>query len=575
MRQAQVVVIGGGATGTGVARDLALRGISVILVEKDGLASGTTGRCHGLLHSGARYAVEDPEAAAECIAENRVLKRIGNGCVEDVGGLFVALSEEDLAYLERLKGALSSVGVPYRELSAEEVLREEPSVSRRTAGGLGVPDAAVDPFQLVEANALDATRHGAVILAHHALVGFDVDRNGHISAVAVRAPDGTQERIACDVVVNASGSWSMKVLRLLGLTLELVQAKGALIVYNRRLTRHVINRCRWPGDGDIVVPADTVTVVGTTSVVVPDPESRSYSVTDSEVALLVREGGIMVPELGQARIIRAFAGVRPLANIPAPGAAVTAGGGRDVTRRHVLVDHGAYGGPPNIVTIIGGKLTTYRLMAEETADWVSERLHLETAATTANRPLPDVRPRSRRRSAAVAARPGVHDGLSGGAAEIAHGTGLICECERVDEEDLGRALREGDAVASIDDARRRLRTGMGPCQGTFCAPRVAARLYEAPAATGASKSTPESKGDGERAEGAELILDFLNGRLRGQRAVLWGEQLKQAAFARQLYSALHNLDDFAGRIARSGGDGVGLEARPGGEGGKGDAGSQR
>ena len=89
MIKTDVVIIGGGATGCGIARDLTLRGIHHYLVEKGDFANGATGACHGLLHSGARYVVNDPEAAAECIAENRILRRSAKKCVETTGGHFV------------------------------------------------------------------------------------------------------------------------------------------------------------------------------------------------------------------------------------------------------------------------------------------------------------------------------------------------------------------------------------------------------------------------------------------------------------------------------------------------------
>src|SRR5207248_6953139 len=85
--ETEVLVVGGGATGIGVARDAAMRGFATVLVERKDLAEGTTGRYHGLLHSGGRYVVKDPRAAVECIRENRVLRRIAADCMEDTGGL--------------------------------------------------------------------------------------------------------------------------------------------------------------------------------------------------------------------------------------------------------------------------------------------------------------------------------------------------------------------------------------------------------------------------------------------------------------------------------------------------------
>ena len=93
-----VIIIGGGATGAGIARDCALRGLKTALVERYDIATGATGRNHGLLHSGARYAVTDSESARECISENRILRRIARHCIEPTSGLFITLPEDDPAY---------------------------------------------------------------------------------------------------------------------------------------------------------------------------------------------------------------------------------------------------------------------------------------------------------------------------------------------------------------------------------------------------------------------------------------------------------------------------------------------
>ena len=93
-----VIVIGGGATGAGTARDCAMRGLKTILIERLDFTAGATGRNHGLLHSGARYAHTDPESASECIKENMILKRIARHCIEETGGLFVSLPEDGLDY---------------------------------------------------------------------------------------------------------------------------------------------------------------------------------------------------------------------------------------------------------------------------------------------------------------------------------------------------------------------------------------------------------------------------------------------------------------------------------------------
>ena len=126
---AHVLIVGGGATGAGLAHDLALRGLRVTLVDRGELTSGTTGRHHGLLHSGARYAVGDREAGVECIRESTTLRRIAPGSFECNDGLFVAVCDEDLEYLEPLVDGCTGAGIPVQRLTAQEALRLEPNLN--------------------------------------------------------------------------------------------------------------------------------------------------------------------------------------------------------------------------------------------------------------------------------------------------------------------------------------------------------------------------------------------------------------------------------------------------------------
>src|SRR5436305_11567172 len=119
----EVLVIGGGATGAGVAWDAALRGLDVVLVDRLDLAEGTTGRFHGLLHSGGRYAVKDPVAAVECVAENAILRRTAADCIEDTGGLFVTTKWDDPAFGDEFAQGCRETGVPVDEIPVPETLR--------------------------------------------------------------------------------------------------------------------------------------------------------------------------------------------------------------------------------------------------------------------------------------------------------------------------------------------------------------------------------------------------------------------------------------------------------------------
>ncbi len=176
VNEADVIIIGGGATGAGMARDCARRGLRTLLLERFDIATGATGRNHGLLHSGARYAVTDPESARECISENRILRRIARHCVEETDGLFITLPEDEMAYQATFIEACRAAGIDTQVMSPQEALRFEPSVNPALLGAVKVPDGTVDPFRLTAANMLDAREHGAQVLTYHEVT--DVLRQG-------------------------------------------------------------------------------------------------------------------------------------------------------------------------------------------------------------------------------------------------------------------------------------------------------------------------------------------------------------------------------------------------------------
>src|SRR6059036_1885231 len=198
-----VVVIGGGSTGAGVLRDLSMRGIDAVLVEKGDLASGTTGRSHGLLHSGGRYCVNDLAAAIECVEEGRILRRIARTTIEDTGGYFVSVSEEDEAWVPRFVEGCGKAGISCERISVEEARRREPALSKHVRTVFWIPeDGHLDPFYLVVGNVESARRRGARVMTHTEVVGFlrDGDR---LTGLRIRDSKTNQEAsIACQSVIN-------------------------------------------------------------------------------------------------------------------------------------------------------------------------------------------------------------------------------------------------------------------------------------------------------------------------------------------------------------------------------------
>ena len=271
-RTVDVLIVGGGATGAGILRDLAGRGLSCLLVDKGDLASGTSGRYHGLLHSGARYVARDPQAARECIAENAVLRRIAPACIEDTGGLVVATPDDPDDYVEAFPERCSAAGIACDEVSVEQLFQREPALNRAIRRAFRVPDGSLEPWQLVEANLVDARRRGGQALAYQQVVG--VERNGgFVSTVSIAdTRSGSIQQVAPRMIVSAAGAWAGRVAALAGVPLRMSPGKGTMLVYNQRMTDSVISRCKAPADGDIMVPVHTVQSWG-------PPRSRSTTRT--------------------------------------------------------------------------------------------------------------------------------------------------------------------------------------------------------------------------------------------------------------------------------------------------------
>jgi len=511
----EVVVIGGGATGAGVLRDLALRGIDAILLEKDELTSGTSGRNHGLLHSGARYAVRDPDSARECIAENRILKRIASPCLEETGGFFLSLNQDPPDYPDELLEACENLGLPAQEIPVSEVLLQEPALSPQVKRAIAVPDAAIDPFRLIRSNVEEAERLGAKFFPHRQVVAVSTD-GGNIHGLRAIDPRTEEDfQINCRFVVNAAGVWAERVARMAGASLEIVFSKGTLVVFSQRLVNSVINRCRPPGSGDIFVPHGPALILGTTSQVIEAIDDPSAD--EAEVDLLLSEGEKMVPQASSTRAIRAYAGVRPLM-----GARESNEDGRKISRDFLLVDHGETEGIQGFFSIVGGKLTTYRLMAERTVDALCQKMGKKTYCSTADRPLPfpeqytfhDLGYRLQRIFKSAPSR---------GPEEI------LCECELVPRDEVLREI-QGLSHPTLHEVQQRTRAGMGPCQGGFCSHRLTALLAEA----------------GKIPPGASLAIlkAFLEERWKGTRPVLWGPQLKEEQLIQALYTESFNLEHF-------------------------------
>lgn len=378
-----VLVIGGGATGVGVARDLAMRGVDVVLAERGGLSGGTTGRSHGLLHSGARYAEADPEGAAACIAENRVLREIAGDCLRDTGGYFVQLPGDDPDYFAAKRDACRDLGIEVDVRSGSAAREAVPELSPEIERVMRVPDAVAYPSRLVAATAQSARDHGASIYTDTPVIDLHSDTDTATGeAVTAASIGGTvDDRIVTDHVVNATGAWAGECAALAGIDLKMSQTRGVMVAVENEELDTVLNRCREPADGDIVVPHGKQVVLGTTSVAVDDPDE--YPQPEGAIERMIEECAAMMPTLDGCEPARTYWGVRPLYDPAAAGE-----GARAISRDFFLLDHEERDDIEGFTSIVGGKLTTHRRMAEAVADHVCERLGVDAACRTADNPLP-------------------------------------------------------------------------------------------------------------------------------------------------------------------------------------------
>ncbi len=519
-----VIIIGGGITGAGTARDCSLRGLKVLLIERHDIADGATGRNHGLLHSGARYAVTDQESAAECIQENMILKKIANHCVDDTTGFFLTLPEDDLAYQAKFVESCNKAGIKAEIIDPKEALRLEPSANPDIIGAVRVPDGSVDPFRLCSSNIVDAKLHGAKVLVYTEVTEFIHKQDAIVGVKVLDHKTGETAEYYAPITVNAGGIWGHLIAEKAGAKISMFPAKGALLIFAHRVNSIVLNRCRKPANADILVPGDTVCVIGTTSTRVPYEECDDMRVTPDEVKLLLAEGEKLAPCLKDTRVLRAYAGVRPL--VAAEGDT----SGRNISRGIVLFDHEQRDGIKGFITITGGKLMTYRLMAEMATDLVCQKLHNGKKCETRTTPLPgsgegNVKEVSKKIwDTPTTAQKATVGRLGSRAAEIQfknnEDKSLVCECEEVSVSEVENAIENLD-VHNLVDLRRRTRVGMGTCQGELCACRAAGLMGKAHGCT--EKALKDLKG-------------FLNERWKGMYPIAWGETLREAEFTSWIYT---------------------------------------
>lgn len=390
--QVDVLVIGGGITGAGIARDAAMRGLRTALVERGDFACGTSGRSSRLVHGGLRYLEHrNFRLVHEACRERRVLLRTAPHLVWPRSFLFPLYAGGRVPPWQLAAGmwlydalALLRNVKHHRWLSKRAMLRAEPGL--RPADLRGGPryfDAQCDDARLTLAVVRDAHRHGAVVANYTEVVGLETAGGRTRGARLVDHVGGNVLAVRAHVTVNATGPWSDGI-RQDGQTL-LLRSKGAHVVVPRSRVGHTeAITFLSPLDGRVmfILPWGDLTYVGTTET--EDAGAPETIVAEADdVVYLLRSANAVFPDarLQPDDVVAAWAGLRPLVR-PSRTTSATA-----VSREHVILE------TPGLISVMGGKLTTYRVMAADTVDQVTAALHnldgrpVPSRAPTAHTPL--------------------------------------------------------------------------------------------------------------------------------------------------------------------------------------------
>lgn len=491
-----VVVVGGGINGAGIARDAALRGLKVLLLEKYDFGSGTSSYSSRLIHGGLRY-LEYGELPLvfESLRERKLLRRVAPHLVKRLRLKIPVYKHGKRSLFTVRLGMLAydllSLGksIPrHRMLGREAFLEREPGVNPvGLVGGASYFDAQVSfAERLVLENVLGAQLAGAEVRNYSPVIGIHVQR-GEVRSVEYLAHGSKEEtEVSTRMVVNAAGPWVDRVLRLVNRAMPRMMGgtKGSHIVVGdfpgAPQDAFYIEAAR-DGRPFFVIPWNHQYLIGTTDIRFRgDP--AEVTVSTAEIEYLLRETNRVFPAamLGPDDIHYAYAGVRPLPpREKGPESAIT--------RKHIIKKHGRRA--RGLISIIGGKLTTYRNLAEQSVDFIVRVLKLPAAGcSTATLPLPGAEniEAARRVLAAVVELSAsgrerminVYGGLAVHVVEIAtkepHLRGVLDDAGCVMSAEVAHAVRNEWALTLIDIMHRRLMLGLAPDQGASLEGAVAA-----------------------------------------------------------------------------------------------------
>jgi glycerol-3-phosphate dehydrogenase len=529
-----VVVIGGGVNGTGVARDCALRGMRVALFERNDLAFGASGNSSGMIHGGPRYLTADPDVTYSSCLDSGHIQRVAPHLLFRIPFLTPVFGRQGEPRAEMVLSAYDAFfdvydryqplkrGKPHVRLRAFEMRELEPGLADGVYGGVSFDEWGIDGARLCVANAVDAHELGAEIRVHTTVTDVLRRDDGRVCGVRFRdrRTGATGQRTAA-FVVNATGAWAPITATISGLgptAARIRPGKGIHVFLDRRLTNYAVVTNAIDDRQVFLMPWQNVSVLGTTD----DDyygDLDDVVATSDEVRYLFQAVARVFPSIWQARAIGTWAGVRPTLYEWGPNE-------DELSREHSIVDHAEHGAD-GLYSMIGGKLASYRMFSEAMTDVLARRLRVRTACRTHTAPLPggddSVDPMQ------LVVKGGM-EAVTATRLEYRHGgralrvldrmlkepreAAVICPCEPVTEAEV-RYVVTHEFAQTVEDVARRTRLGLGACGGLRCAARCG-RLVAS--LTGRSPR-----------DGLAMAEQFLSGAARRRAPAVGPDQARQEA----------------------------------------------
>lgn len=534
-----VAIIGGGINGTGIARDCAMRGLNVVLFEKNDLASGATGACTGMIHGGARYLLNDVHTTHLSSLDSGYIQKIAPHLLFRIPFVTPVLKQDFIPniYIEFLetffeaydKFAPLKNSKPHTRLTKEELKAIEPGITDEAVGGISFDEYGIDTFRLATENALSASEHGAKIFLHTEVRQLLIE-NKVVKGVQVKDLfSGQVFNVYAKIVMNAAGPWLPGIAKLAGTNVKIRPGKGIHLILDRRISNVGIVIKAIDGRQVFMMPHDNTFIIGTTDDDYYGNLDNLWA-TNDEIEYLLQAAEHYFPSIRQYRIIRVMVGIRPT---------LYAWGKNEdkLYREHKIFDHEQEDGIKGFLTIAGGKLASYRLMSEEATDLICKKLGCRSECKTHIEPLPGgtAIPNVNKLAQQYNLDPYIVSRIAyrhGAKArdvlklieENPSNSNIICECEPVIEAEVRYAIRN-EWAKTITDIRRRTRLGTGSCQGRKCTMRATYILGEE---LGLESNRIKS-----------LIRDFIKERWKGNAPILHDKQLAEE----ELNLATHVLTD--------------------------------